>query len=73
MYREQIEQYIDAHKDEMLADIIELCRIDSAKGPYMEGKPFGQGPFEALVAGLQMGEKYGFAINNYDNYVGTID
>ena len=73
MYREQIEQYIDAHKDEMLVDIIELCKIDSAKGPYMEGKPFGQGPFEALVAGLQMGEKYGFAINNYDNYVGTID
>lgn len=73
MYREQIDQFIDAHKDEMIADIIELCRIDSAKGSYMEGKPFGQGPFEALVEGLHMGEKYGFTINNYDNYVGTID
>ncbi len=73
MYREQIEQYIEAHKDEMIADIIELCKIDSAKGPYLEGKPFGQGPFEALAAGLKMGEKYGFAIKNYDNYVGTID
>lgn len=73
MYREQIEQYIDAHKDEMIADIIELCRIDSAKGSYVEGKPFGHGPFEALAEGLRMGEKYGFAINNYDNYVGTID
>lgn len=73
MYREQIEQYIDAHKEEMLADIIELCKIDSAKGSYMEGKPFGQGPFEALAEGLRMGEKYGFSIKNYDNYVGTID
>lgn len=73
MYREQLEQYIDAHKEEMLADIIELCKIDSAKGPYAEGKPFGQGPFEALAKGLEIGEKYGFAITNYDNYVGTID
>ncbi|MBQ6857561.1 MAG: Sapep family Mn(2+)-dependent dipeptidase, partial [Lachnospiraceae bacterium] len=73
MYREQLDQYIDTHKDEMLADIIELCKIDSAKGPYLEGKPFGQGPFEALMAGLQIGEKYGFATRNYDNYVGTID
>ncbi len=73
MYREQIEQYIDSHKDEMIADIIELCKIDSAKGSYIEGKPFGQGPFEALIEGLQMGEKYGFAIRNYNNYVGTID
>ena len=48
MYREQIEQYIEAHKEEMLADIIELCKIDSAKGPYAEGKPFGEGPFQAL-------------------------
>ena len=52
MYREQIEQYIDAHKEEMLADIIELCKIDSAKGPYEEGKPFGEGPFQALAKGL---------------------
>ncbi len=73
MYREQIEQYIEAHKEEMLADIIELCKIDRATGPYLEGKPFGQGPFEALAKGLEIGEKYGFAITNYDNYVGTID
>ena len=73
MYREQIEQYIEAHKEEMLADIIELCKIDSAKGPYAEGKPFGEGPFQALAKGLEIGEKYGFAITNYDNYVGTID
>ena len=73
MYREQLEQYIDAHKEEMLADIIELCKIDSAKGPYVEGKPFGEGPFQALAKGLEIGEKHGFAITNYDNYVGTID
>lgn len=73
MYREQIDQYIDSHKEDMLADIIALCEIDSAKGEALEGKPFGQGPFDALQAALKMGEKYGFATKNYDNYVGTID
>ena len=73
MYREQIEQYIDAHKEEMLADIIELCKIDSARTAAIEGKPFGEGPYEALVKGLEIGAKYGFATKNYDNYVGTID
>lgn len=73
MYREQIEQYIDTHKDEMLADIIELCKIDSARTAAIEGKPFGEGPYEALVKGLEIGAKYGFATKNYDNYVGTID
>lgn len=73
MYREKIERYMEAHLNEMLEDIKELCRIDSTKGSYRQGKPFGQGCFEALAEGLQMGEKYGFAIHNYNNYVGTID
>ena len=73
MYREKIEAYIDAHKEEMLSDIIELCKIDSTKDSYRTGKPFGQGCFEALDEALHIGERYGFTINNYSNYVGTID
>lgn len=73
MYREQIDKFIDAHRTEMLEDIIELCKIDSAKGSYRPGKPYGQGCFEALHEALHIGECYGFSINNYDSYVGTID
>lgn len=73
MYREQIDKYIDAHRAEMLEDIMKLCEIDSAKGSYRPGKPYGQGCFEALHEALHIGEGYGFPINNYDNYVGTID
>ena len=73
MYREKIDKYMDAHKAEMLEDISTLCRIDSAKGSYRAGKPYGQGCFEALREGLHLGECYGFTINNYDSYVGTID
>ena len=48
MYRKEIEEYIDSHKDQMIEDICTLCRINSEKMPYTEGKPFGEGPFEVL-------------------------
>lgn len=73
MYKKQVDAFIDAHVNEMLEDIKTLCSIDSTKDTYREGMPYGQGCFEALAAGLKLGEAYGFAINNYDNYVGTID
>lgn len=73
MYREEIEQYIDAHTEEMVEDIFTLCRINSERAPYEEGMPYGKGAATALAAALAMAEKYGFAINNYDNYVGTAD
>lgn len=73
MYREEIEKYIEDHKNEMLEDICALCRINSEKMTYQPGMPFGKGTVEALSLALAMGEKYGFSINNYDNYVGAID
>lgn len=73
MYKKEIEQYIDSHRQEMLEDICTLCRINSEKMPYTEGKPYGEGAFEALVVSLNMAEKYGFSVKNYDNYVGTAD
>lgn len=73
MYKKEIEAYIDSHKQEMLEDIFTLCRINSEKMPYKEGMPYGEGAFTALAEALAMAEGYGFSINNYDNYVGTVD
>ena len=73
MYRKEIEGFIDAHRQEMIDDICKLCRINSEKMPYTEGKPYGDGAFDALHAALAMMEDYGFSITNYDNYVGTAD
>lgn len=73
MYKKEIEQYIDSHRQEMLDDICRLCRINSERSSYQEGKPYGEGASRALAAGLSMAESYGFSINNYDNYVGTAD
>ena len=41
-YREQIEAYLDAHKEEMLADICRLIRINSTKGEAAIDCPFGK-------------------------------
>lgn len=73
MYRKEIEQYIEDHKEEMIQDIFSLCRIDSQKMPYEEGMPYGKGPAMALLEALSIAEGYGFAISNYSNYVGTAD
>ena len=69
MYRKEIEGFIDSHREEMIEDICTLCRINSEKMPYVEGKPYGEGPFRALQAALGMAEGYGFSIRNSDNYV----
>ena len=47
-YRKEIEAYIEEHKDEMLDDIMTLCRINSEKMAYKEGMPFGEGVDAAL-------------------------
>lgn len=70
---QKVNEWLEEHKQELLDDICELCAINSVKGSYEQGKPFGDGPFDALNAALAMCERYGFAINNYDSYVGTAD
>ena len=72
-YRQEIEKFIDEHRDEMVADIVRLCSINSQRSEYVEGAPFGDGPRKALALALSMAEKYGFDITNYDNYAGAID
>lgn len=73
MYKEQITQFIDSHKEEMIKDICTLCCINSERMTPSEGKPYGEGPAAALEAAIEMAKGYGFAVRNYDNYVMTAD
>lgn len=73
MYREKIDAFIDAHTQEMLEDICELCRINSEKMPREEDMPYGPGAAECLDAALDMAEGYGFEVVDYDGYVGCVD
>lgn len=73
MYKEKIDAYIDAHTQEMIDDICELCRINSEKMPAEEDMPFGPGAAECLDTALDMAEGYGFDVVDYDGYVGCVD
>lgn len=73
MYKEKIEAYMEAHKQEMLEDICELCRINSERMEPEEDMPFGPGPAECLDAALDMAEGYEFETQDYDGYVGVVD
>lgn len=73
MYKEKIDAFIDAHAEEMIEDICELCRINSEKMPEEEDMPFGPGAAECLDTALDMAEGYDFEVQDYDGYVGCVD
>lgn len=73
MYKEKIEAYIEAHKQEMIEDICELCSINSEKMPAEDDMPYGPGAAECLDAALDMAEGYEFETQDYDGYVGAVD
>ena len=73
MYKEKIDAYIDSKKEEMLADLCTLVRIDSQRTEAKEGMPYGEGPAKAVAAAEDMLRRYGFAVKNYDNRVVTGD
>lgn len=70
---ERIAHWIDAHREELLADLKTLCRIRSVAGEPAENAPYGEGPAEALKAAMAMCEGYGFAVKNHRWRVMTAD
>lgn len=73
MIQNQLNDYFAAHRQEMVDDICRLVRIDSVKGEPRPGMPFGAGPAAALEEALAMARDMGFAVKNWDGYVGTVD
>lgn len=73
MYKEQIDHYIDTHKEEMIEDLKTLIRIDSQKTEAKPGMPYGEGPAKAIAAAQEMMERVGFTTRNYENHVVTAD
>ena len=71
--RDELFKWVDDHEKEYIEDLKGFCSIDSVKSAYVAGMPFGKGSFEALHYGMNLAERYGFEVRNYDNYVGTAD
>lgn len=71
-YLEKIYEWIDDHKDQMIADLMELSSYPSVSDDKAEVKPFGQPCKDVLEAMLKKGEEAHFQVHNYENYVGSI-
>ena len=69
----KIDRWVEAHREEMKADIAALVAIPSQQGEAAEGAPFGAEPARALAAALALCERYGFATRDYDHCVGAAD
>ena len=62
MRKDELRTYIENHESEMIEDLKSLIRIPSEKQAAEPGKPFGAPAAEALAQGIEILEKYGFAV-----------
>ena len=46
---EKVNKWIEEHIDEYTKDLIDFCSINSVKGAYAEGKPYGDGSFDGFI------------------------
>ena len=75
MYEQQINAYFDdpARRAKLVEAISRLVRVRSVREEARPGMPFGPGPAAALAEALELAGELGFAVKNYDNYVGAVD
>lgn len=73
MYKEKIDAYFDKNSDKMLDALARLIRINSVRGEAKEGKPFGEGPYEALMEANKIAEELGFSPKTLKNCVAFND
>lgn len=67
-YKERLDRWIDDHRDDLIADIEKLVRIDSARQDAAEGMPFGEGAARAVACMEALMKTYGLETRNYENY-----
>lgn len=66
----RIEQWIESHKEEFIADLSKIIAVPSVATPGIsEGEyPFGIESANVLAAAKELVESYGFPVKNLDNY-----
>ena len=75
MYEQQIHSYFDdpARRAQLVEAVSRLVRVRSVREEPQPGMPFGPGPAAALREALDLAGELGFAVRNYENYVGAVD
>lgn len=71
--RDQIEQYIRDHMDQLCQDTVTLTRIKSVS-QFQEGAPhpFGEGCAQVLDRALELAAQKGFQVENHEYYCGSV-
>ncbi|RRR54716.1 dipeptidase PepV [Streptococcus suis] len=66
---------VDKRKDEFMADLFDLLRINSERDDSQADAqhPFGPGPVRALDKFLEIAERDGYPTKNVDNYAGHFE
>ena len=64
--------WFEAHREELVQDIVRLVRIPSVSDPDSGKPPFGAACREVMDEMLQIGREHGFVTENYDYRVGSI-
>ncbi len=72
-YKQQITDWMQAHREELIEDLKRLCRIRSVMGEARENAPYGEGPAKALAEAMELCAGYGFAVENHGWRVMTAD
>lgn len=67
---QKIDRFIEANKEQILADIAALVAIDSVEGQPQPGAPFGPGPKAALEKTLELAAGMGLVTRNCEDYIG---
>lgn len=67
----RIDQYIAAHRQDILEDLKSLVRIPSVSREGEGGKPFGSQCARALELALELADQRGFYTNNHGDWYGT--
>lgn len=64
-YRPAIHDWLNAHRDEIVSTLLQLCRIPSWRGEPEPGAPFGRACADMLDAVENLYRQYGFSTEAY--------
>ena len=71
METNEIRSWIEAHREEFIADMMDFFRIKSVSEPQQGEFPFGKGCKEMLDFALERSASYGLDPVNHENYCGS--
>ena len=66
----QTDQWLQEHREELIASLQTLVRFPSTKGEPAPGAPFGPAIKDCLTAAMELAEQLGLTAKDLDGYVG---